>query len=482
LSRALPSRIVALVVVGPSPEALMSQFSEVSSLFSNLATFTWLNSTEAANFESRPILRPMLILFLEGYFSCTCPFPQSDELLAFQLESWLLPPSPVIDRLADLFPRLGNTTITFIVKNTFAATADRIIREAIHEIGPSTILQATDQVFQALNFTDSTLALFRRADRKIVPVLPTTGAIFHASFVPGTALSRADFQQPGLIAVYLDDTYKEEGYPALAALADLFPAVRFGVLARRHSSVLAKIGKVAKTYPDFVVVYFANGSYFPSGDLEGLPITDRAWVPGARAHLENIGKGLVEACFVSEEADARENRGLAVKIVGSVYREFVEKTDEDAIIFYYEFTDLTHPGFADFEGVATELGTRVRFGFIDIKKNASPKHYPVFLSDPHVEFFTAGGKKSWPLLGNCTRGNLMRLIQSYSAIGKAVEPPVMTVEEAEGDIALIQPQVPLMPKALQEVALAHVKKLQEVATRAVQDVRVEPLPTFHDVY
>ena len=57
----------------------------------------------------------------------------------------------------------------------------------------------------------------------------------------------------------------------------------------------------------------------------------------------------------------------------------------------------------------------LKFGFIDIDKNASPKKFPFMIGVPHVHFFPAKNKSDdRPLRGERNRDSLIRLIKENS--------------------------------------------------------------------
>jgi hypothetical protein len=269
-----------------------------------------------------------------------------------------------------------------------------------------------------------------------------------------------------LIGVYFDEMYNETKHSLLYDLGVEFSPIQIGVLERSTFRVLDRFG-LSITVPDFVVFSNRAGGYFPSTALQGIDITDPQWMPTAREYLTQVENGSLHMQYVTEDLTGLSERWPLTRLSAATYGAFVDTPDTDVSILFYVAADsedvVTKSLQLAGQQVLDSGCTTMKFGLINVRKNACDRETPPWAENPQLFFFRADNKTNpIPYFGEPTTDALLRFFKAKAAHPISVTPEKMSVEAAAKEKERIAEQLFDYPKEVADHAFDYLEYLNGV--------------------
>jgi hypothetical protein len=169
--------------------------------------------------------------------------------------------------------------------------------------------------------------------------------------------------------------------------------------------------------------------------MRGLDVSDPEW--GIR--ISEYGNGVLNESlpiyYQSEKPELSDRDGLIIRLVGSTFESFLDENETDIVVLFYAAPQPENLS-AEFEEAVTTVykgGTRtIKFGQINVWKNACQRRFPPLLSNPLIVMFPAGdGSVAIPYLGQLKPVPILRFLKARASKPHKIEVEPITIEEAK---------------------------------------------------
>jgi hypothetical protein len=342
-----------------------------------------------------------------------------------------------------MYGHIGNLPLTLIVRDVNSNHASELVFQIITYLKACSILRATAGVFSELGFENETHLVFRQADATIVPIENTSLGLYNGSLPYYAIFDANSFELGGLYAAYLDEQFNRTRHEVLCELGQRYQSVRFGVLIPQDLRVLDRVNLSQSTPTDFLIFSLTSGAHYPVSAMTGLDITSPNWVDLATKYIDEVLAGIIEPIYISEQPDPDGSMGALVRVVGTTYEAFVNDTTHDIVVFYYTGLESVKAALDEFQAAADEVvrngTTTIKFGFIDVYKNACPRGFPGLNNNPHIEMFRAKNTThSAPMFGMPVKGSFIRFFRDAASLPNTIIPEGMTRSLAEHEKEYVQ--------------------------------------------
>jgi hypothetical protein len=381
------------------------------------------------------------------------------------------PDSNPVFSVGELFPRLGRLPLSYLVNDTEASESIWTLAEIAPYLQPCNVLLVRGSVFKDLGFEKEECLLYRHTDRTLVAVRPKLADIYNASFPWGGKLSAEDFDHARLIGGYTDEKYDPVRHALLYELGKQLPDIRVGVLERADFDNIGRLVPPVGVVPDFLIMEYYKGAYFPFDGMKGLDISDERWLKRALEYGQGVVNRSIEEKFVSEIASKVSNRGSVTRVTGETYREFVEDPERDVVMLFYAAFDSGNVDTAALEAAAKAMLDEgietVKFGFINAFRNACRCRMPTMAWNPQLNLFRADNKtQPVPYLGSMNRGAILRFLKEYAAKPINAEVAHITADDAVREKSLLLEKMQDMHRSLLPYAQKYLGDLNAVIDRS----------------
>jgi hypothetical protein len=254
---------------------------------------------------------------------------------------------------------------------------------------------------------------------------------YYAKFVSGLIdLTR-------LVAIYFDESWDEVRHEPLYGLGQEFPEMQFRVLERSDFGEVSRFNLSLETLPTFAILSMNNGSYYPFDALRGVDISDASWLGIARGYAASVLNGSLPMQLLTEDVSERMNRGPLVRLSRATFAEFVADTEVHTVILFFSNSTTENVDTEALESAADVVkqnGGKMKFGFINLWRNAFDIRLPFLMAIPQVTLFPMNKTMNWTSYwGLHTKDGLLRFFKGNSDVLENFEPPRITKREADMD-------------------------------------------------
>ena len=185
---------------------------------------------------------------------------------------------------------------------------------------------------------------------------------------------------------------------------------------------ITKIGQFTHLYPPFtynariLILNISGGYFFNSEDFIGDDIRNqyfeiKKWEVTAEKFIEAVISKNATKTYKSEYAPRTFGSSLT-KVVGTTYKEFLNTSISDVIMYYAKDNQVCRRLFDYYVAFANKIGKKCKIGFIDVEQNAVEGGLHVSESDaPKVAYFKMG--RNDPVLMN-EEINIENLMKFYN--------------------------------------------------------------------
>ena len=469
-----PTKSVLIALIIPECSFIEKQFylnifTQTMTLFSNVADYAYFFMEEAQSLViSIPVQPPALVFFYNGHLVFSSKLPRSEKELIFLLSSWLDPQNDVITTVNDLYGALGNLDLSLITTFENGPQASYIVTNALPYIDSCNIVLVDKKIKDELGIKTE-FGLYRNHDKTIVTKMENTSiGLFHASkpffnyLTPNIIKSKNN-----VFAVYIDNnfSYDDLKYQKLYNIGEKYNDFMVGVLDAKHVSCIEEVTREKlSNEPTFIVFSYNYGYYYPN-EIKGIYIEDPKWMEKVDDYLSKIMNHEIKPKYYTEIIPLNQKYYIT-KLVGKTYKEFVEDTEHDIGVLYIDSpTNLT-----EYFQVAKEIydnGTKsLRLGYINIKENSSPEHYPLFVNLPHFELFPLKNKTdSEPMFETKSKESYKRFIKQHMSLPNNIQANKISSSDAQLELFVFSMRTQRLPPRILEKAKSFYAYLDKIANQ-----------------
>jgi hypothetical protein len=452
-----------------TPE-LTADFSAAACLFSAVSDFAIFNSSIRRLLLSSkriPAKLPALLFFVQGALVTSARIAKESDVLIEQINTWVDPNVDPVLTLDELFSKLGNLPLTYLFDEKNWSDSAQILTGLYPHLPPMDCVIVRGDVIRQLGFENETHILFRAADRTLTPVNNSLASLDNASFPSGGRLTADDFDHARLIGVYSDEKYDRERHRALYEINEQFREIQFGVIERSEFEKIERLVPPIGTVPDFLIVAYSEGSYFPIDGLRGLDIQDPSWRARVIDYTAAVLNGSVQKSYVSETVNETADRGALKKLTGRTYREFIEDPRLDVAVLFYAAFDSENVETGEFQAAAAAVVdsgvATMKFGFMNVFRNACQQPIPATVRNPQINLFPANNKTvSIPYFGDLTKEGILRFLKENAAMPIDVQTIPLSKLDAFRERDILWNQMMDFPEDVLPYANDYVMKLVTV--------------------
>ena len=409
-------------------ELITNTLNSIAIYFDNI-TFCILDPQSGKDLgKEKEIDGPAIYLFLKGIVFASYPYPDEDISFLRLCELVIKPPTHSIKTLHELYSEIGTGPFTMLATSENIPLARLLQYKIGAQMGIVELLNVEGSILLALGVSNTSLALVRKEDMDVVSIDMNADSIYEASNPVYRILITSDITgQDDIVFALICDDFDENEKEYLFQLGIRYPNFIIGY-GNEVSDYIQKFNHPPNGDNSHEVVVFnlPQGMYYNTSKyfakLSNLPFNVENWVAASTKMLNDIVEGKLEPNYLTEDPpDPTENDPYVTKVVGSTYESFVMDPNHDVIVLYKR-ENCPHctkffPQFSKFAKECADLNlTFLKFGFIDVSKNAASIKYPYMPGVPHVQIFPAKNKTDDnPLRGGRDRNALLRLIKTYSS-------------------------------------------------------------------
>lgn len=444
-------------------------------IYQNKIKFYFLNDADASELANRNNVQlPALFLYEGRRFVSSCPYPDSDSAALHFYKLFANDVPKTCMNPGDLFPRIGNSPFTIICSPQSYMKARKLCLSASSQMGSMGLIPVTKNVFSYLGFKDDSLLLFRTEDSLFVEITYNIEELYSKSYPSFRYLMDSDLRGEGvvifaLIAPALTNEYSDFLYE-VGINNEHFTVGYLPKNLHPYAQMVCRKEFTDKTV-DIVIFSYDGGFYYPTSSefnesFFRRPFDITSWVSKSNRLLSKIEDGTIQYEFITEEEPPISDDNLQ-KLVGTTYADFVNDSEHDVVILYKrdncEHCDKFFPIFRDFSNNCTNI-TTVKFGWIDIIKNAARTPYPYMPGVPHVELFPAKGKsESVPIKGGHSSTALERLLKDEGSFEYPFNPPPLEKGAVAMEVLQLLFTIKDLPPSEQARAMKYIEALNEYA-------------------
>lgn len=231
------------------------------------------------------------------------------------------------------------------------------------------IFVAPPEVFKELNYAESEVLIYRRADHVLIDLAETQGL--------------EEAVQPFFVSF---DDLSGRAMPKVAVAI-----VGYGRSVETDNSLI----EAARKYRQFVFGYASSQWIAKVADMidPDVPLPSKCVIGvsfvegfgyqpleiGVLDYVEKMLSGNLKRTYKSEPIPST----FTGVLVGNTYQKYIEQRTTDVMVVYYSEKDLHW-----FSSLRDTLkSANVELYMINVSKNSSPLRFPQLLGIPHVEFF-----------------------------------------------------------------------------------------------
>lgn len=463
------TKIVITMVIpkcNPTQElSFITFFSRAMVFYTHIADFGYFKEEEGQMLVNSVHMEPpFLAFFYNGRLASFSEMPMSEEGLAFKLASWLDPDHKVISTMDELHSSLGELPFTILTRAEDTTQAAYASAKVFNVLGSSNVLKLSNEMMEKVGLKDSMFGLFRDFDNAIVPCTNSSESFVYASKpfvqeITDELLERRNMD----FAVYINESFDETKASIMEPLGEEFLKIVTGVVTNNTIRFVQHVMNSTKT-PSFLVMNYYAGYYYPM-TLENIDINDPTFLTKAKELIQKIQDGKVEKKYYSEPIP-RHQTPPVTKIVGLTYKDFVEDPLNDVVILFYDSSQPEIKYFDEFKAACYAAKVNVeniKFGYIDIRYNASPLQFPIIVNLPHVEFFPKNNKTNpQPMIAQPSEEAYLRFFKEEKTVPGKINVPEMSNETATIESFVLTMNMNNFPERYRPKAIEYLKKLENI--------------------
>lgn len=400
--------------------------------FENLK-FTLLDQSTSEYFtKEQEVPIPAIFYISKGEILATYPFPETNSLFLYLCDLILTPSSqvPVISNLSELYKSLNDGPFTILAPPELYDQSLNLQMQLGRELGFIDIKKVTPKILSLLELNETTIAFFRKEDQTIISTSCDFDGIREASLPVYRYLIPQDIMISDkiILSLFCDNLGDEEDtflYELGEKYADSL-IVGYGINIEEYAEKFIE-GLAGNSEHQILIFNYPKGFFYNASNFFDIfmnqAFNSNDWFESASKMIDDIFNNVLQPIYLSEEEEEIDNElnKTVFKVVGRNYEEFVLDENHDVIILYKK-ESCPHcrdffPIFLSFadECIKHENLYFLKFGFIDIDKNSSPKKFPFMPGVPHVHIFPMKNKsEDKPIRGGRNRESLIRLIKENS--------------------------------------------------------------------
>ncbi|KAH0790648.1 protein disulfide isomerase [Histomonas meleagridis] len=360
---------------------------------------------------------PCVAHFYEGNLTRVSRIPDDISQSLFLFRSWIYD-QPTVKSLDSLKAILGHLPLTIFSKETNYNECLSLLLSHTYELEQFEIINISESLFKELELTDHKFGVYR-ADDNIIESFDDFNSFQKAMIPKYKQLQPRDIiASNSTFAVILDYDYNEEYKQLLYELSHQFTEFKFGFISESLFQYYSICTNQKVDPPSFWVFNYKEGYYYEY--QKGTPF---------KQYLSDVREGKLQKQYISESEDQEENNEIIHKLVGKSYAEFVNDPEHDVVVLYGNPAFIPNE-IEDFKNIAEQLKeTSIKFAYINIDLNTSPKPFPSLKVLPHVHMFTKNNKEGIYMWSHFSSNNLLRFICKYATENVKVKPPQPSYDE-----------------------------------------------------
>lgn len=401
--------------------------------YSNIAMFVQFEHDDAKRKAIKHGIKTLPVMFFYQNFKLQmiCPYLDNENAMNRIFDLFLFPnETQIIINSTELYNYLGSMKFTILAPTPeLFQHALKLHRNISQHLGEVDVARVSPDVFTNLSLDPTKMALFRNEDKSIVNF--ETGlneyyddikSFFNASLPVYRIFQISDIIDPRLQLFCLTSpVLTNEMKDFLFEIAPKYPEYAFGYLGSDFLKAAPEaLGVKFSNRLDMHVCNFARRWRIDIDDLFTyeflrLPFDKKRWTRMTEYAIKLIQKGRQKK-YLSEPIPKPNSKSLIKKIVGKTYSTFINDPEHDVLMMYITHCDSCKkfkPVFIDFVKEYHSTGKKfVKFGWIDVEKNAAEIEFPKIKYLPHFELFPAKNKSDHDQLrGERSRDNLVRFLK-----------------------------------------------------------------------
>ncbi|OHT01645.1 hypothetical protein TRFO_31469 [Tritrichomonas foetus] len=346
-----------------------------------------------------------------------------------------------------------------------------------------------------LNENDEELVfgLFRKEDKIITNIRFSVKELIQKSIPVYRFLMATDILDPSnLVFSLFSHKIGEEEREFLYKLSKSFPnfIIGFGGLIVDYISNFAE-GISGDDNHQILVFNLPNGVFYDSFKYFGnTQFNLDEWTNQAIKMLNDINENILLRSYISEPENDDEAQSevknilksgenahvdvndefyhYCVKVVGKNYENFVNDPNHEIVMLYKKedcpFCRIFFPEFLEFTKECFDKNmTHLKFGYIDITKNSSPKPFPYMPGVPHVHFFPKLNKSDdYPIYVERNRNGLIRLLKENSVFDIPFEAPEIDKTQYSVELMKLLMNSNEIPEEAQAKLFQYIVKVADI--------------------
>lgn len=332
-------------------------------------------------------------------------------------------------RTADSFNKLkeyfGDTEVTILTTVSNYDECTDLLRSNSYGIPSFEIVMVSPELLDELELTGHKFGLFRSADSFIVPFDDLES--LRVALIPKfSELNPNDITESNAtFAVILDYDCLTEYKQILINYSLEYPEFRFGFPTSEIFQYYTFSTKKELELPTYWIFNYQEGySYeLPANTTFG-------------EYLSMVHSGKIQRKYISEDVP-ETNDGPLYQLVGTTYSDFIDSNDN--VLVLYSDPSMIPDKFEEYRKLASLLNnTHIRFSYININGNSSPKKFPNLVLLPHISLFTKDNRDGIYMPMRFSTTNIIRFLIRNANL--SIEEPEYTYDEALEDLNYLNEQ------------------------------------------
>lgn len=414
--------------------------------------FCLLDPESAKNLtKESEIELPAVFLYIRGVIFASYPYPDEEESFLRLCKLIITPHEKPLTTLNELYSEIGANPFAIITPVDSYPLAKSLQYQISSQLGTVDVICIDQSLLNSLGMKDTPVAFLRKEDMSIVPIELTEESVFEAITPIYRVLMQSDItNDEDIVFAMICDEFGDQERDFLYELGMRYDDFVIGY-GNQVSDYLEKFNHPLNgdAQHEIIVCNFPKGYFYNAstyfGHFHNLPFDTRNWVSASCKMLNDIKSGKLQPTFLTEDPpDPSENNPYVPKIVGTTYEQFIMDPEHDVVILYKR-DNCPHctkffPVFSAFAKECSDANlTFIKFGFIDISRNAANIPFPYMPGVPHVEFFPANNKTDHsPLRMGRDRNSLIRMIKLYSNHSEEIPFEIPPIDKSQLAAEMVQ--------------------------------------------
>ena len=410
-----------------------------ASVITDNVTFVFIKIETISNYDNYNSVSPHTFFIIrKGEIQHCFPLPDTYQAFFPMIDFFASENKHVFNQKEELFEYLGYASFSILTPPSNLSEAFNLQNLSSPAMGYISIILCTQElIHEVTNSSTTTFGFYRLEDDYIQALGDTVEDVYMASYPIYRILRSDDLRDRERATLcFMSDPLTKEQKDYMRNVAEQQSTF---IVGWADSVLKTSIGRVSPLRDDvefdisFVSLeynyYYDVRSVFTVDFLRAVPFNATEWTDRTMQVINLINDGKLKPVYKSE--DEPPVNATIQKLVGTTYANFVESPEGDCLVLFMR-PSCPHctrfmPLYQQIAQEFRENNINIRFGYIDITKNSSPKRFPTIYGVPHLVLFRNNGTNTTTVFCQRERNEIVRFLKEESTANVTLDYPPIDV-------------------------------------------------------